>query len=370
MKVFLSSTFRDLVLHRKAAADAIERLGIGLSRMETFGAIPVEPSEACLNKIAESELFVGIYAHRYGFIPDASQISITEAEFNRATELRRPTFCFLVDPDYPWDETAKETGRSAELLQALKARISSLVIPDFFSTPEVLAARVATAVGRFLIADPRKSGAASVDQFARGALSDGATAVFVDIMRLACVSASPAARRANKSRYGDFIDLADEHLSNYRVQLARLTAGGHDGFVNLCADLDVRLAWAINRLRRSSTLSTPWKDFVPTLAKLADDVSEVAARAAPKYFEDRVSEVSAVTNGIEAAGASLLDPDTFVHRRFKLQSDILRLLKGTAAITIATVADDMDRVLAIPYFAIDRGLLCAARAGSRMRLPS
>ena len=38
MKVFLSSTYSDLVEHRRAAIDAIERLGQHAVRMEIFGA--------------------------------------------------------------------------------------------------------------------------------------------------------------------------------------------------------------------------------------------------------------------------------------------------------------------------------------------
>jgi hypothetical protein len=38
MQVFLSSTYIDLVEHRKAALDALERLGQQVGRMEIFGA--------------------------------------------------------------------------------------------------------------------------------------------------------------------------------------------------------------------------------------------------------------------------------------------------------------------------------------------
>jgi hypothetical protein len=69
--------------------------------MEKFGARPQEPCRACLDEVEESDLFVGVYAHRYGFIPPDSKVSITEAEFEHATALRRPTFCFLVEKGYP-----------------------------------------------------------------------------------------------------------------------------------------------------------------------------------------------------------------------------------------------------------------------------
>jgi pimeloyl-ACP methyl ester carboxylesterase len=43
MNVFISSTYRDLAEHRRAGADAVERLGLQLQRMESFGAMPEEP---------------------------------------------------------------------------------------------------------------------------------------------------------------------------------------------------------------------------------------------------------------------------------------------------------------------------------------
>ena len=40
MKVFLSSTYNDLIEHRKAAHDALEKLGLQVIWMESFGSRP------------------------------------------------------------------------------------------------------------------------------------------------------------------------------------------------------------------------------------------------------------------------------------------------------------------------------------------
>lgn len=42
MKIFISSTYKDLVDHRARTAEAIERLGQQGVRMEVFGARPNE----------------------------------------------------------------------------------------------------------------------------------------------------------------------------------------------------------------------------------------------------------------------------------------------------------------------------------------
>jgi hypothetical protein len=118
--------------------------------MEIFGARPVEPSDACLSEIEDCDLFVGIYAHRYGYIPDGSMVSITEAEFRHARELNKPIFGFVVEANHPWPPEMIESEPGRTKLIALKAEISSSLVRDTFTTPENLAYKIATSVGRYL----------------------------------------------------------------------------------------------------------------------------------------------------------------------------------------------------------------------------
>ena len=151
MKIFLSSTYVDLIEYRRAAAEALERLRQQVRRMESFGARPVEPSDACLSEIEDCDLFVGIYAHRYGYIPDGSMVSITEAEFRHARELNKPIFCFVVEANHPWPPEMIESEPGRTKLIALKAEISSSLVRDTFTTPEDLASKVASSLGCFLL---------------------------------------------------------------------------------------------------------------------------------------------------------------------------------------------------------------------------
>jgi hypothetical protein len=150
MKIFLSSTALDLIAHRKAAAEAIERLGQQPGRMEVFGARAEEPLTASLAELDECDLFVGIYAHRYGFVPAGSDISITESEFDHALKSNKPIFCFVVSDDFPWPPKMIEDGEAKERLTELKKRIGAGVVRDTFTTPDDLAVKVATSIGRYL----------------------------------------------------------------------------------------------------------------------------------------------------------------------------------------------------------------------------
>jgi CheY-like chemotaxis protein len=152
MKIFLSSTFEDLIEHRAKAAQAVERLGQQGIRMEVFGARPGEATTICFDEISNSHAFVGIYAHRYGYIPDGSDTSITEQEFDFAQEEMKPTFCFFVNENLPWLPGYIDPEPGKNKLRAFKQKVSAKVVRETFTTPEDLAYKVSSSLGRFLLA--------------------------------------------------------------------------------------------------------------------------------------------------------------------------------------------------------------------------
>ena len=154
MKVFLSSTYNDLVEHRKAAHDALEQLGLQVDWMEAFGARPVESTKACLDEVEECELFVGIYAYRYGFVPDGKGVSITEEEFNHAQKLGKPIFGFIVKDDFPWQPKNIEYDKKAEL-DSLLTKVKKQPV-DFFTTPDNLASGISSSIGHYLLSELEK----------------------------------------------------------------------------------------------------------------------------------------------------------------------------------------------------------------------
>ena len=151
MKVFFISTYIYLTVHRQKAAEAIEWLGQHGVRMEVFGARPLEPANTCFEEIATSDALVGIYAHRYGHVPAESDKSITEQEFDFARQQGKPAFCFIVEDEYPWLPRHIESEPGRAKLQGFKQRIRTLMVVDLFTSPEDLAFKVASSLGRFLL---------------------------------------------------------------------------------------------------------------------------------------------------------------------------------------------------------------------------
>jgi len=220
--------------------------------------------------------------------------------------------------------------------------------------------RVATSVGRYLISDPRRHSGRGSANFARISMADIATAVFVDVMRLFNVAGGERVREANRSRYEEFVDMADQHLSEFRTHVTRLAGESDSHLVRSCSEVENGLAWVITRLRRGPALDRPWRDFVVIMARLGEKTNALAEVATPDYYASRRGEVLKVVERVlqqSQISISEQSSDEYVHVRHFAQQLVLDNMRETAAIAIATVRDDMDRVLAIPYFTIDLILL-------------
>jgi len=86
--VFISSTSIGLPEHRQQVTEACRRMGYNPVGMETWPAQDADAETVCLREVDRSDLFIGIYAFRYGWVTLGDQISITELEYDRTVESR------------------------------------------------------------------------------------------------------------------------------------------------------------------------------------------------------------------------------------------------------------------------------------------
>lgn len=160
MKVFISSTQKDLHTYRQAVVEQLLRMRYQPLAMEYFGSNPASPISACKQEIAACNLFIGIYAHRYGYIPADDDRSITEQEYTYARELGKPCLCYFIDPDHRSSDLLipepgfegiigllkmfwmRYTGRTTpqEKLESFKKRIASELVISPFTTHHHLVA--------------------------------------------------------------------------------------------------------------------------------------------------------------------------------------------------------------------------------------
>ena len=83
LRVFVSSTLRELADERQAVRSAIERLRLAPVMFE-LGARPHPPRELYRAYLAQSDVFVGIYAESYGWVAPDETVSGLEDEYNLA----------------------------------------------------------------------------------------------------------------------------------------------------------------------------------------------------------------------------------------------------------------------------------------------
>jgi hypothetical protein len=136
-QVFLSSTSRDLPEYRAAALRACRELGLGVLAMEDFEAMGVGATAGSLAKVDRADVYLGLFAHRYGYVEPGQPASVTELEFDRARQRGLECLCFLVDPHHPWPEERIERD-GLHRLEAFKERVKQERIVRWFKTPEDL----------------------------------------------------------------------------------------------------------------------------------------------------------------------------------------------------------------------------------------
>jgi len=139
-KIYISSTYLDLQEHRRQVSLVLRRLGHEDVAMEYYVAEDQRPVGKCLSDVTACDLFIGIYAWRYGWVPsenNPAQLSITEMEYRQAEKIGKPCFIFLLNDEAPWPRksTDKDTTQIEKLRNEAGARHSSG--PTFKSVDEL-----------------------------------------------------------------------------------------------------------------------------------------------------------------------------------------------------------------------------------------
>ncbi|MEO6563829.1 MAG: SUMF1/EgtB/PvdO family nonheme iron enzyme [Nitrosospira sp.] len=123
--VMISSTSLDLPEHRKQVMDACVRLDLSPKAMEHLSARDADAIQVSLEMVEAADVYIGLFAWRYGHIPEGLDVSITEMEFNRAVERGIPIIVFLIHDDHPITYKMVEASDVAQKkLEALKTRAS------------------------------------------------------------------------------------------------------------------------------------------------------------------------------------------------------------------------------------------------------
>jgi predicted ATPase len=139
VRVFVSSTLDELAAERAAAHEAITQLRLTPVLFES-GARPYPPRELYRAYLAQSDIFVGLYWQRYGWVAPSMQVSGLEDEYQLAGE--KPRLIYIKTP-----APAREPR-----LQALLDRIRAEDTASYqkFATPDELRERLANDLAQLL----------------------------------------------------------------------------------------------------------------------------------------------------------------------------------------------------------------------------
>lgn len=159
MKIYMSSTYQDLVDHRTAVDRTLRRMGHDVIGMEQYVAEGNKPLERCLADVRLADLYVVMVGWRYGYIPldqpPPGKLSITELEYNEAVAAGKTILAFLLHPETPWP-TSRVDAMSTELqpgetrpgsnIARFRSLLGTEYLAGMFRTPDDVASQVAAAV--------------------------------------------------------------------------------------------------------------------------------------------------------------------------------------------------------------------------------
>jgi tetratricopeptide (TPR) repeat protein len=156
-RIYVSSTYSDLRTHREKVYRVLRELGHDVVAMEDYVAGDQRPLDRCLGDVAASDVYIGIFAYRYGYIPEQDnpgERSITELEYRHAGTHGKPRLIFLLEENAAWpvgqtDMFTGEGGHGARI-RALRQELSRDRLSSFFSTADELAQEVSVATSRLL----------------------------------------------------------------------------------------------------------------------------------------------------------------------------------------------------------------------------
>lgn len=150
-RIYVSSTSNDLEDFRKTVSQALRRLGHEDVAMDYYVAEDMRPVDRSLSDVASCDVYVGIFAYRYGHVPTENNPegrSITELEYRKAQDEGIPCLIFLLSDDAPWPKSKQEKGEGALKIEAFREELGSggKHVVNFFETADELARKVNEAV--------------------------------------------------------------------------------------------------------------------------------------------------------------------------------------------------------------------------------
>ena len=148
MKIFVSSTTKDLGNARRRVCDQLLQLGIQPVSMDWYPADGRPPRQLDDSKVKACDAFVIIVGHLYGSCPEGEEKSFTELEYEAALASGKDVFPFLASDEFPLSPSLREDDATHAKLLAFRECLGRDHTPRPFDNIDHLCAEVAAAVPR------------------------------------------------------------------------------------------------------------------------------------------------------------------------------------------------------------------------------
>lgn len=153
-KAYISATYEDLKECRLAVKTALERLDLGHRTMEGYVAEDIRPVDRCLEDVDSCDIYIGIFAFRYGYVPAGQTKSITHLEYEHAANNGKECLIFLLHDKALWPVDQVDRGPTAASVDKLRSQLSARHVCNFFVSAEELALKVISSLTRYIASHP------------------------------------------------------------------------------------------------------------------------------------------------------------------------------------------------------------------------
>ena len=158
----ISSTALDLPEHRAAVKEACIAARVFPIGMEHLPARDAGGVTVSMEMVDQADIYLGIYAWRYGWVPDGKDLSVTELEFDRAIGRKaagelREILIFTAHKNHPCTVEDVEADKDAQQkLTAFKTKAATGRVRKEFRSVEELRRLVSEALFEFLRREQEK----------------------------------------------------------------------------------------------------------------------------------------------------------------------------------------------------------------------
>lgn len=144
IKVYLSSTYRDLVGYREKVLESVRsKRNLQPLNMEAYLAGDSTPLEQCIRDVQASKIYIGVLAWSYGSLAPGSELSFTHHEYEAAKKAGAKCLMFLHEDVATW-EGPKD--KDLERIDAFRNQACTEKLVSHFSNPDDLRAKVSDAL--------------------------------------------------------------------------------------------------------------------------------------------------------------------------------------------------------------------------------